>query len=409
MARRLHVGWTSLLFGLALLLYPSVAWAQFDLVTGTVTDPNGIPYSNATVRAQLAIAGAVVNGQPTVTNPSQAQCISAGLGNAPCQMPFVGTQSFTLDVNGNIPNGGISLANNPSVTPAGTQWLFSVTISPGVAPPLGFGPQSFSVPITISSNPQSISATLSAAAPLLVRALTGGTGSVTVFTAGNFSPLFTTAVATPTTTPALSFASIPQNPNSFYAGPTSGGALAPTFRAQVAADLPATTSNCSGQNFTQGLNSGGTPICAAAIGSPQVTGLSNTTLASDVSVTASTVTSVMTRSITFPSSGCPCRVFVSYSLGVNTVTNGVGFATWVSDATNTYGGVQSGQSNAASGGLTMAATALLSPVTYTNSATITFTLEIESTFNLTVKAAPVTGLGPNSSFQVGVIQCGVSC
>ena len=33
-----------------------------------------------------------------------------------------------------------------------------------------------------------------------------------------------------------------------------------------AAQLPATTSNCTGSNFTQGLNAGGTPICAAAPG-----------------------------------------------------------------------------------------------------------------------------------------------
>jgi hypothetical protein len=31
----------------------------------------------------------------------------------------------------------------------------------------------------------------------------------------------------------------------------------------AAADLPATTSNCTGQNFAQGLNAGGTPVCTA--------------------------------------------------------------------------------------------------------------------------------------------------
>ncbi len=33
-----------------------------------------------------------------------------------------------------------------------------------------------------------------------------------------------------------------------------------------AADLPATTSNCTGSNFAQGLNAGGTPICSASTG-----------------------------------------------------------------------------------------------------------------------------------------------
>jgi hypothetical protein len=143
------------------------AAAQFDLVTGQVVDPNGIPYSGATLRAQLVVSGTAVTGQPTVSNANQAQCISARLGNAPCQMPFPGTNSVTLDVNGNIPAGGLNLANNPSVTPAGTQWLFSVTISPGIAPPAGTGPQSFSVAMTINSNPQSVTAALTAAAPKL--------------------------------------------------------------------------------------------------------------------------------------------------------------------------------------------------------------------------------------------------
>ena len=69
----------------------------------------------------------------------------------------------------------------------------------------------------------------------------GGGGSVTSFSSGNLSPLFTTSVATPTTTPALSFSLNTQNANTVFAGPTSGGAAAPTFRALVAADLPAGT------------------------------------------------------------------------------------------------------------------------------------------------------------------------
>lgn len=66
----------------------------------------------------------------------------------------------------------------------------------------------------------------------------GGSGSVTSFSAGNLSPLFTTSVATATTTPALTFALVNQNANLVYAGPTNGAAAAPTFRALVAADLP---------------------------------------------------------------------------------------------------------------------------------------------------------------------------
>ncbi len=76
----------------------------------------------------------------------------------------------------------------------------------------------------------------------------GGGGTVTSFSAGGLSPLFTTSVATPTSTPALTFALANQNANLIYAGPASGVAAAPSFRALVAADIPALpyVSNASG-------------------------------------------------------------------------------------------------------------------------------------------------------------------
>lgn len=64
-----------------------------------------------------------------------------------------------------------------------------------------------------------------------------GNGTVTDFSAGDLSPLFTTSEATTTTTPALSFTRINQAANLHYSGPASGGAAAPTFRALVLADI----------------------------------------------------------------------------------------------------------------------------------------------------------------------------
>lgn len=68
----------------------------------------------------------------------------------------------------------------------------------------------------------------------------GGTasGTVTSFSAGNLSPVFSTSVATPTTTPALSFALTTQTANKVFAGPSSAGPSAPTFRSLVSADIP---------------------------------------------------------------------------------------------------------------------------------------------------------------------------
>lgn len=66
----------------------------------------------------------------------------------------------------------------------------------------------------------------------------GASGTVTSFSSGDLSPLFTASVANPTTTPALSFTAVAQTANIVYAGPTGGGAAVPTFRALVAADIP---------------------------------------------------------------------------------------------------------------------------------------------------------------------------
>ena len=79
-------------------------------------------------------------------------------------------------------------------------------------------------------------------AVVLASAISGfGSGTVTSFSAGTLSPLFTTSVATATTTPALSFSLTSQTANTFLAGPTSGGAAGPTFRAIGAGDIPSGT------------------------------------------------------------------------------------------------------------------------------------------------------------------------
>jgi hypothetical protein len=69
-----------------------------------------------------------------------------------------------------------------------------------------------------------------------------GTGSVTSFSAGNMSPVFTTSVATPTTTPALSFTLSNAAANTVF-GNNTGGSAAPGYQSLVAAQEPATTVN----------------------------------------------------------------------------------------------------------------------------------------------------------------------
>lgn len=66
---------------------------------------------------------------------------------------------------------------------------------------------------------------------------TPGAGTITSFSAGNLSPLFTTVVTSPTSTPNLAFSAVSQAQNLFYASP-NGSSGVPSFRAILASDLP---------------------------------------------------------------------------------------------------------------------------------------------------------------------------
>jgi len=157
----------------ALCLLALPVYAQTTLVSATITDPNGLPYAGAQVKAQLVTTGgAAVTGQPTVTVSSNAQCASSGQGSAPCQIPFPGSVGFfSADQKGHFT---VVLQDNTLVTPAATEWLFTISEIPGIAPPAGTGPQTFSVAITITGSSQDVSATLSAAAPALSNIVGGG-------------------------------------------------------------------------------------------------------------------------------------------------------------------------------------------------------------------------------------------
>jgi hypothetical protein len=153
--------------------------AQTTQVTGTVKDLNGIPYAGARMAAQLVFSGTPVSN-PTVTINVLAQCKANGFGSAPCQVPFNPNQGpFFLDNSGNVPGGGVTLQDNSLVTPASTQWQFTVNSS-GNPPPLGTGPQVCSATLTISGSSQSASVAF-AACPALsnVTGSSGGSGSST--------------------------------------------------------------------------------------------------------------------------------------------------------------------------------------------------------------------------------------
>ena len=87
-----------------------------------------------------------------------------------------------------------------------------------------------------------------------------GGGSVTSFSAGDLSPLFTTTETNPTTTPALSFTAVSQAANTGYFAP-NGTSGVPGFRKAVVGDISA-TGTPSASTYLRGDGSWSTPAGA---------------------------------------------------------------------------------------------------------------------------------------------------
>ena len=173
-ATRCKAGVVGVFFGL--VLFAPGAFAQYTQVRGTITDAQGVPYAGATIKAQIVLPQNFT-GQPTVPNNSQAACIAAGLGNAPCRVAFDGTHGpISLRSEGHSDDGhfSIQVENTSQVLPAGSQWLFTVEISPGCVEPWGFGPRSFTYQTPITGSSVDLSTPLSAVAPLLCRQVAAG-------------------------------------------------------------------------------------------------------------------------------------------------------------------------------------------------------------------------------------------
>lgn len=121
------------------------------VVTAQIKDSNGVPYSFAKVAAQLVSSSGGFVPSPTII-----------VNGIPTQIG--GQQNATADVNGNFSmnlfcnsaGGGCSV-----ISPALTQWQFTANET-GAPPPIGTGPQTCNVTLTISGASQSISSSFSA-------------------------------------------------------------------------------------------------------------------------------------------------------------------------------------------------------------------------------------------------------
>jgi hypothetical protein len=140
---------------------------------------------------------------------------------APCSL-LIGQQAT------NVQKGGAAGTNNLT---AG----FDVPTGKAVAFEAG---STLSIAGTLSGTPTGGTLDLS----LLTVTLPAGVGTVTSFSAGDLSPLFTTSEATATSTPALSFSLTAAAQNAVFAGPATGGTGAPLYRALVVADIPSLSS-----------------------------------------------------------------------------------------------------------------------------------------------------------------------
>lgn len=117
-----------------------------------------------------------------------------------------------------------------------------------------------------------------------VLSASGTGGTVTNFSSGNLSPLFTTNVSNPTTTPSLSFTLDSQLQNLVFASP-NGSSGTPTFRQVVNADLVNSSITIGSTN----ISLGGT--ATSIIG---LTSVTSTSFVGSLTGNASTATALQT-------------------------------------------------------------------------------------------------------------------
>jgi hypothetical protein len=134
------------------LLAAVPAFAQRTIVSGTVKDTNGLVYAQASLTVTLSLPtgalGAYLNG---------AQ-IAGTVG--PVQLDATG--SFLVQLADNTLIQCANAAGQLVACAPQTKWNFAVTLSPGVPPPLGTGPQTCSSLLTVTGASQSVSSNFSA-------------------------------------------------------------------------------------------------------------------------------------------------------------------------------------------------------------------------------------------------------
>jgi hypothetical protein len=159
----------------------------------------------------LFLCGAPVSlAQCNYTSVSATINVTADLVPSPPGNPICGGQPFSGHLGPAQTNSSgaftMLVPPNASITPSSTQWKFTVSITPGVPPPFGTGPQAFTVSATVSGATQNLTSTISAAATALTipfgsgsstfATLLGGTNTSAAMTVGTGASLGTSGSGT---------------------------------------------------------------------------------------------------------------------------------------------------------------------------------------------------------------------
>jgi hypothetical protein len=137
-------------------------------------------------------------------------------------------------------------------------------------------------------------------------------------------------------------------------------------------------------NYTQS-----TDTWSCGVSSQTILQESTTTQSGDVSVTSGVDTVLITKAVTMPSTGCPCRVLMSYGLYFST-SNATLLATRVRDGTNQY--ATSVANTTGSATLFGSSATAMTDATYANGATVTFTANVVASQNITaLKSNSIAG------------------
>lgn len=217
-------------------------------MTATITDSDSQTWNNGSYAIQL------VSSSGASVPQGQASQIDTGA------TVTTTTATTALDGTGSL---SVTLVANSNINPSGTKWQFricsntipqscgstsltitgsgsiSTQLSAAITAPRiggGTGTQGYAdveanaVNGNTYYNVTSSTQRCYAASAWGTCGSGGGSGTVTTFSAGTLSPLFTTSVATATTTPALSFSLSNAVQNSVLAGPASGGTGSPSYQ-----------------------------------------------------------------------------------------------------------------------------------------------------------------------------------